>query len=85
VYPLVVLIHGGGLCSGDPGEMIDLANLLSAKGFATASINYRLSGDALSPAGAQDVAAGVRYLRARSASKTTLWATPGCRARCRQW
>ena len=68
VYPLVVLIHGGGFHGGDSGEMTNLANLLSTKGFATASINYRLSGEALFPAGVQDVAAGVRYLRANARS-----------------
>jgi len=36
----------------------------SAKGYALASVNYRLSGQALFPAGVQDVKAAVRWLRA---------------------
>lgn len=68
VYPLVILIHGGAFFRGDSGDMADLAKLLSTKGFAAASINYRLSGDAAFPAGVQDAAAAVRYLRANAPS-----------------
>lgn len=68
VYPLVVLIHGGGFFGGDSADLAELAALLSTKGFAAASINYRLSGDAAFPAGVQDVAAALRYLRAGARS-----------------
>jgi acetyl esterase/lipase len=66
VFPLVVLIHGGGFFEGSATDDASLAELLVSKGFAAASLNYRLSGDALFPAGVQDVAAAVRYLRANS-------------------
>lgn len=68
VFPIVVLIHGGAFLSGDSSDLADLAKLLSTKGFAAASINYRLSGEALFPAGLQDVAAAVRYVRANARS-----------------
>jgi len=66
VYPLVVLIHGGGFAVGDSADEKDRADFLAGKGFAAASLNYRLSGDAPFPAGVQDVAAAIRYLRAHA-------------------
>lgn len=67
--PLVVRIHGGGFSGGDKAgeETGTAANAILAKGYALASVNYRLSGQALFPAGAQDVKAAVRWLRAHAA------------------
>ena len=67
--PLVVRIHGGGFSSGDKAgeETGTAANAILAKGYALASVNYRLSGQALFPAGVQDVKAAVRWLRAHAA------------------
>ena len=67
--PLVVRIHGGGFSSGDKAgeETGTAANAILAKGYALASVNYRLSGQAPFPAGAQDVKAAVRWLRAHAA------------------
>jgi acetyl esterase/lipase len=67
--PLVVRIHGGGFSSGDKAgeETGTAASGILAKGYALASVNYRLSGQALFPAGVQDVKAAVRWLRAHSA------------------
>ena len=67
--PLVVRIHGGGFSSGDKAgeETGTAANGILAKGYALASVNYRLSGQALFPAGVQDVKAAVRWLRAHAA------------------
>ncbi len=66
--PLVVRIHGGGFSSGDKAgeETGPAANAIIAKGYALASVNYRLSGEALFPAGVQDVKAAVRWLRAHA-------------------
>jgi acetyl esterase/lipase len=66
--PLVVRIHGGGFSSGDKAgeETGTAANAILAKGYALASVNYRLSGQALFPAGVQDVKAAVRWLRAHA-------------------
>ena len=62
--PLVVYVHGGAFLAGDkadPGAQLDA---LHARGHAVASVNYRLSGEALFPAGVQDVKAAVHWLRA---------------------
>jgi acetyl esterase/lipase len=68
VYPLVVLIHGGGFFSGDSTAMTDRAKFLGEKGFAAVSLNYRLTDDAPFPAGVQDVRAALRYLHANARS-----------------
>jgi acetyl esterase/lipase len=65
--PVVVLIHGGAFAMGDSGMEAGLAQTLVQQGFAVAALNYRLSGEALYPAGAQDVKAAVRWLRANAA------------------
>ena len=65
--PVVVLIHGGAFAMGDSGMEAGLAQTLVQQGFAVAAVNYRLSGEALYPAGAQDVKAAVRWLRANAA------------------
>jgi acetyl esterase/lipase len=67
--PLVIRMHGGGFSSGDKGgeESGAAAKAILAKGYALASVNYRLSGEAPFPAGAQDVKAAVRWLRAHAA------------------
>jgi acetyl esterase/lipase len=64
--PVVVLIHGGAFRMGDSGMEAQLAQTLVEQGFAVAAVNYRLSGEALYPAGAQDVKAAVRWLRANA-------------------
>ena len=64
--PVVVLVHGGAFAMGDSGMEAELAQTLVQQGFAVAAVNYRLSGEALYPAGAQDVKAAVRWLRANA-------------------
>jgi acetyl esterase/lipase len=46
--------------------MANLAQALAAKGFVTATISYRLSGEAKFPAAIQDCKAAVRFLRANA-------------------
>lgn len=65
--PVVVLIHGGSFLMGNASTESRLARELAGEGFAVASLNYRLSGEAGYPAGAQDVKAAVRWLRANAA------------------
>lgn len=65
--PLVIVIHGGAFESGDKESRSGQAEALRAKGYAVASLDYRLSGEAPFPAGVQDVKAAVRWLRANSA------------------
>ncbi len=66
-YPLVVWIHGGGWQSGDKYPAAQTPILVQA-GFAVASINYRLSGDATFPAQIHDCKAAIRWLRAHAAT-----------------
>lgn len=66
-FPVVVWLHGGGWKGGDKrlaGAAPPL--LLRSRGFAIASVNYRLTGEAAFPAQINDVKAAVRWLRANA-------------------
>jgi acetyl esterase/lipase len=63
--PLVVWIHGGGWEAGSK-EGCPIRSLLAGMGYAVASINYRLSRDALFPAQIEDCKAAIRWLRANA-------------------
>ena len=65
-FPLIVNIHGGGFMMGDKSNPPLTDELLDA-GYAVASIDYRLSGEAKFPAAVQDAKAAVRFLRAHAA------------------
>jgi acetyl esterase/lipase len=71
-HPLVVFIHGGGWMSGHTrhsGAFEDWPAVLAslaAKGYAVASVEYRLSGEAPFPAAIQDIKAAIRWLRAHA-------------------
>ncbi|MGD9955827.1 MAG: alpha/beta hydrolase fold domain-containing protein [Candidatus Nanopelagicales bacterium] len=60
--PLVVIIHGGGFLIGDKREDITAIPALLERGYAVASIGYRLSGEAVFPAAVQDCKAALRWL-----------------------
>jgi acetyl esterase/lipase len=64
-WPLIVWIHGGGWTGGDKEQPPGLRFLLH--GFALASINYRLSQDAIFPAQLIDCKAAIRWLRGHAA------------------
>jgi len=65
LFPVLFYMHGGGFRMGDKRD-IYLASYLHAldRGYALVSVNYRLSGEAIFPAGLQDVKAALRWLRA---------------------
>jgi acetyl esterase/lipase len=66
-FPVVMWIHGGGWDRGDrhlPGNVP--AQELLTRGFAVASLDYRLSGEAVFPAQIADVKAAIRYVRAHA-------------------
>jgi acetyl esterase/lipase len=65
--PVVLVIHGGAFSSGDKHDEPGIVGALNQAGYAAASINYRLSGEAPFPAAVQDAKASVRWLRANSA------------------
>jgi acetyl esterase/lipase len=62
--PLLVWVHGGAWRSGDKDEV---PRVFVERGFATASVNYRLSTEARFPAAVHDIKAAIRFLRARAA------------------
>ncbi len=65
--PVVVWIHGGGWKSGSRLPVPARASALCSRGYAVASVDYRLISSALWPAQIQDVRGAVRWLRAHAA------------------
>jgi len=64
-FPVILHVHGGGFEMGDKRDMPVSAYFLGLKrGYALVSVNYRLSGEAIFPAGLQDLKASIRWLRA---------------------
>ena len=68
-FPLVIMVHGGGFMFGDKADGAGLTGVdqLLEAGYAVASINYRLSGEAIYPAQIHDAKTAVRFLRANAA------------------
>ena len=68
-FPVVIMVHGGGFMMGDKSDGAGLTGVdqLLAAGYAVASINYRLSSEAIYPAQIYDAKAAVRFLRANAA------------------
>ncbi len=64
--PLVLFVHGGAFRGGDSSMVGPKVRPLLAAGFAVASLDYRLSGEARFPAAPRDVKAAVRFLRAHA-------------------
>ena len=64
--PAIVCIHGGGWAKGSRTSHAKIAQALAGRGYVTATISYRLSGEAPFPAAIQDCKAAVRFLRANA-------------------
>lgn len=64
--PLLIWIHGGAFMTGDKSENHAIWPELMSSGYAVATINYRLSGDARWPAQITDCKAAIRFLRAHA-------------------
>ncbi|MCB1123486.1 MAG: alpha/beta hydrolase [Verrucomicrobiae bacterium] len=62
--PLVIWIHGGGWRNGSK-EGTNAVRLLP-HGYAVASVEYRLSGEAIFPAAIEDCKAAISYLRCKA-------------------
>jgi acetyl esterase/lipase len=62
--PVVVWVHGGAWRSGNKTNCPGV--FLAGKGYAVASINYRLSEHAVFPAQLEDCKAAIRWLRANA-------------------
>jgi acetyl esterase/lipase len=68
-FPLVVLVHGGGFALGSKQmEIVQRMFFLREEGYAVASIDYRLSSEAIFPAAVSDAKAAVRHLRSNASS-----------------
>ncbi len=66
-FPLIIEIHGGGFMGGSKsGNIAPMLEGLRKRGYAVASIGYRLSAEAIFPAAINDVKAAVKYLRANA-------------------
>lgn len=65
-FPLVIYVHGGAFKAGDKNMVGTDGNAFLAAGYAVASINYRLTGEAIFPAQIQDAKTAVRFLRANA-------------------
>jgi acetyl esterase/lipase len=61
--PVIVWLHGGGWRIGDRKLGPDFRVRFAERGYVMASIEYRLSGEALFPAQIHDVKAAIRWLR----------------------
>ncbi len=63
--PLVILIHGGAFFMGDKTDCASERAALVAAGFAVASVQYRLSSEAIWPAQLEDMKAAFAWLRSK--------------------
>jgi len=63
--PLLIFIHGGGWSGGKKEDYAYYNIKFAQQGYATASIQYRLSGVAKFPAAIQDVECAIAWLAAR--------------------
>ncbi|HWN41273.1 MAG TPA: alpha/beta hydrolase fold domain-containing protein [Thermoanaerobaculia bacterium] len=66
--PVVIWIHGGGWFNGSRLPIPAGVSALCSKGYAVASIDYRLTDTAIWPAQIQDSKGAVRWLRAHAAT-----------------
>jgi acetyl esterase/lipase len=65
--PGIVFVHGGGWRTGVRANFAPMAIRMAERGYAAATISYRLSPEALYPAAVQDARAAVRWLRSHAA------------------
>ena len=64
--PAILIIHGGGWRSGNRQQHFPLAQRLAGLGYATFTVEYRLSTEALFPAAVHDLKAAVRFIKAHA-------------------
>lgn len=71
-HPILIFIHGGSWARGDSRSSRPLRRFpwvlaaIAASGYIVASIEYRLVGEAIWPAQAQDVKSAIQFLRANA-------------------
>lgn len=64
--PAIMIIHGGGWRTGNRTQHIPLAQHLANLGYVCFTPEYRLSTEALYPAGVHDLKAALRWMRANA-------------------
>jgi acetyl esterase/lipase len=64
--PAVIIVHGGGWRSGNRTQHIPLAQHLAALGYASFTVEYRLSTEALYPAAVNDIKSAIQWLHANA-------------------
>lgn len=65
--PVILSIHGGAFRHGDKRDAQLQPHLLGLKaGYAVVAVNYRLSGEAIFPAGLHDLKTAIRWVRAHA-------------------
>jgi acetyl esterase/lipase len=64
--PGIVFVHGGGWRTGVRANFAPMAIRMAERGYAAATVSYRLSPEAPYPAAIHDVKAALRWMRARA-------------------
>lgn len=65
-HTAIIIIHGGGWRSGNRTQHYPLAQHLARLGYVCFTPEYRLSTEALFPAGVYDIKAAIRWVRSRA-------------------
>lgn len=78
VYPAILDIHGGGWRARQTESDKPMMERLATRGFVTALVTYRISGEAKYPAALHDCKAAVRRMRANAAKWKIDPARIGC-------
>ncbi|MET0981627.1 MAG: alpha/beta hydrolase [Telluria sp.] len=65
--PGIVFVHGGGWRTGVRANFAPMAIRMAQRGYAAATVSYRLSPEAPYPAAIHDVKAALRWMRANAA------------------
>lgn len=65
-FPVIVWIHGGGLISGDKGQVANYCKILAAAGFTVAAIDYGIAPERQYPGPLQQANAALAYLAAHA-------------------
>jgi acetyl esterase/lipase len=72
LVPILLFVHGGGFLKGDKGGAdawpnANVGRMAAQAGFLGVVINYRLAPDSVWPAGSEDVASAIAWLRTNGA------------------
>lgn len=79
--PALIFIHGGGWKSGNKSHMHPLAQKIASEGYACFAVEYRLSPEAIFPAGIFDIKNAIQFIKENAETfyvDTTKIAVLGC-------